>query len=74
MEDEASGDHEGEDDIKANGDGEVRKTKVHGDSVPQTRARLGREVEGNDAHRLRERDLGTRMHASAEMYLQIEAK
>ena len=61
MEDETSGDHEGEDDIEADGDGEVGETKVHGDSRPQTRARLRSEVESNDAHRLRERDLGIGM-------------
>ena len=73
--DEASGDHDGEDDVEADGDSEVGKTKVHGHSVPQIRARLRGKVESDDAHRFGGgRDLSAGYILSVEMYLQIEAK
>ena len=50
MDDETGGDHEGEDDVEADGDSEVGKAKVYGDPAPQIRVRLGSDVERNDAH------------------------
>ena len=74
MENEAGGDHEGEEDIEADGDGEVWKTKVYGDPLPQVGVWLGGEVESNNAHhfgRGRNLDWGSRIFV--KRYLQIEA-
>ena len=58
MKEKASRDHEGEENVKADGDSEVGKAEVHGDPTPQIRVGLGSVVESDDAHRFeRERSL-----------------
>ena len=74
MKDEAGGDHEGEKDVEADGDGEVGKPKVYGDPLPQVRVWLGSEVESDDTHRFgRGENLDSESRIFIERYPQIEA-